>query len=231
MKACCTTRLVAPSALRRRSTKTGVAVRRAQNRRGRNHQHRLSPAARPPPHAQTCRRAAADPRFQTSRATRTLRVAASRSGLMAVISPSKWLVGIGVALTASTFRPVCNCDKLLLRQGKIHEHRRQRLQRNDALAHIQLFAQIHQPDAQPAGERRADGFLFEWSRGCCPRWPAACFQRRVRLVHFGLRNGLVRAAIFAAARRSASPVPPAPRRRAIAPLRRRCPAAPAGRPA
>ena len=97
------------------------------------------------------------------------------------------------------------------------------------LARVQSIAEVHQPDAEPPGERRADGFLVN-RRADVVGVGLVLFQRRLGLVEFGLRNRVVRAQFPRALRVEPSPVPPAPPPRAIAPPRTTCPASPANRP-
>ncbi len=106
--------------------------------------------------------------------------------------------------------------------GKIHEHRRQRLQRDDALATSTGAVRRDSPAGCRAGPRTARRwFSLRWSSGCCRRSPAPP-ATSPRMVEFRLPIGFVPGATGACGRHSAWPVEPAPPPRAIALLRRTC---------
>ena len=82
---------------------------------------------------------------------RTLRVAVSTWGLMAVIFPST-ISPAGASVVTRTGRPRCDLRELLLRQEKVDENRVERLQRDDRVPRIEQLAEIDQADAEAAGK-------------------------------------------------------------------------------
>ncbi len=78
--------------------------------------------------------------------------------------------------------------ELLLRQCKIDENRIQRLQRDDWLAFVDDLAQVDLADAQPAGERRTDGFLRDHGADVV-RLGDGLFVARLGVVELRLRDG------------------------------------------